>query len=97
MAHGAGQFLDKTMALFILGFALVYSLAFHRGEAFHRNFGNGAMKGGLLFGLMSLIVTANSPFFAEMHMREIGMSFASAILYLLYGFFIKILASMFDQ
>ena len=61
IAHGVGQFLDKTMATFILAFALVYALAFQHKAAFHRNFGNGAIKAGWVFGLMSLIFTTNSP------------------------------------
>ena len=96
MTHGIDQFLDKTMAVLILSFALVYSLSFPRKVAFNKMFGNGAMKAGWLFGLMSLIVTTNSPFFAELHMKEIGMSLSGAFLYVLYGLFVKTIASLFD-
>ena len=86
MTHGIEQFIDKTMLSFVILFAIIYAATFRNKAAFYKNFGDGALRAGWIFGMMSLIVATNSPFFGELYMVKVGMAFATSVLYVLYGF-----------
>lgn len=96
MTHGIEQFIDKTMLSFVILFAIIYAATFRNKAAFYKNFGDGALRAGWIFAMMSLIVATNSPFFGELHMVEVGMAFATSVLYVLYGFILKTLALLLD-
>lgn len=96
MTHGLDQFIDKTMLCFVIVFAAVYAATFQNKAAFFKNFGDGAMRAGWIFGMMGLIVATNSPFFGELHMVEIGMAVATSVLYVLYGFLTKTITMLLD-
>jgi hypothetical protein len=94
MTHGLSQFLDKTMLLFVVSFAIIYAFAFTGRANFIEKFGEGALRGGWIFAIMGLIVVTNSPFFGELHFGEIGMSFATSVLYVLYGYILRTLSAL---
>ena len=96
VAGGLDKYIDLNALIVVVVIALLFAIGVNNDESFIQKFGSGAVRAGWLGFIIGIVGIFGSDIFANGDSPMLGAAMAVCSLTVLYGYFIKLGAMIFD-